>query len=191
MAKEADKAALRKVARLQRRSVDRATVSAAACAILVEMVRDRFRGQIVAGYQPIGTEMNPVGAMVRCHAMGCALCVPVVEGSTRDLMFGRWTPGMRMVRGRFGIAVPAVVEAMVPAVLIVPLLAYDGAGWRLGYGGGYYDRTLACLRSRGEITAIGFAAGSQRIDAVPHACHDQPLDWVVTETGAMKCFPDL
>ncbi len=172
-------------AQARRRGIDGAAVSAAAGTHLVGMIRHRFRGRVVAGYRSIGTEMSPACVMHQCHAMGWVLCVPAVE--EQDLVFGRWVPGMAMVHGQFGIEVPSRVDPVEPEVLIVPLLAYDRAGWRLGYGGGYYDRALARLRSIGSITAIGFAASAQQVEAVPHDGHDQRLDWVATETGVRAC----
>jgi len=89
-----------------------------------------------------------------------------------------------MTDGPFGVSVPAVSELLIPSIIILPLLAYDTHGHRLGYGGGFYDRTLEVLRNHGPILAVGFAYSAQQIDRVPVASTDQPMDAVVTENGA-------
>jgi 5-formyltetrahydrofolate cyclo-ligase len=100
----------------------------------------------------------------------------------RPLAFRHWQPGTTMVRGKFDVECPGEdAEEGVPQVLVVPLLAFDARGRRLGYGGGFYDRTLAALRAAGPVTAIGFAFAAQEFDAVPADATDQPLDVVVTE----------
>ncbi|MCY4258849.1 MAG: 5-formyltetrahydrofolate cyclo-ligase, partial [Rhodobacteraceae bacterium] len=176
----ADKAALRTTSRKTRGRLDHQALSVVISREFVRLVRERFMGASIAGYCAIGTEMNPYDAMVECHAMGCKLCVPVIRKSEKKLVFGHWTPAMDMVIGQFGIAEPVVLDQQVPDVIVLPLLAYDGEGRRLGYGGGYYDRALAELRAVGQVWAIGFAAGGQMVDALPCDMHDQPLDMVVT-----------
>ena len=74
-----------------------------------------------------------------------------------------------------------------PAIIVAPLLAFTRAGGRLGYGGGYYDRTLADLRKAGEVLAVGYAYGAQEVDALPLSPLDQPLDWIVTEREVIRC----
>jgi 5-formyltetrahydrofolate cyclo-ligase len=91
-----------------------------------------------------------------------------------------------MVAGAFGALVPKDAPSLVPRVLIVPLLAFDARGYRLGYGGGFYDRTLELLRAQGEVTAIGFAFAAQWVEAVPTDSFDQPLDVMVTDAGITR-----
>jgi 5-formyltetrahydrofolate cyclo-ligase len=112
--------------------------------------------------------------------------VPVIPGEAQPLVFHRWHPGARMVAGAFGALIPEVAEEVVPEVLIVPLLAFDRAGFRLGYGGGFYDRTLEGLRARGPVAAIGFAFAAQEVDRVPTEPTDQKLDLIVTERGVIR-----
>ena len=138
---------------------------------------------IIAGYRPIRTEIDPTPAMEALHAAGARLCVPVIEAAGRPLKFREWTPGCAMEAGPFGAEVPAAGEWLEPEVLIVPLVGWDREGWRLGYGGGFYDRTLELLRAKRPTLAIGFAYAAQELDAAPREVTDQQLDAVVTETG--------
>jgi 5-formyltetrahydrofolate cyclo-ligase len=124
------------------------------------------------------------------HALarhGHPLALPAMVGRQAPLRFQRWRPGDAMTVHPYGVSQPlSDAEVVTPSVLLVPLLAFDAQGWRLGYGGGYYDRTLAALRSAGVVTAIGIAYDGQRIAAVPHDAHDQRLDAVLTETGLRR-----
>ena len=141
-----------------------------------------FRGQVLAGYRPFRTEIDPLPVMTEWAAHS-PVCLPVVEAPDRPLAFRRWHPDAAMTAGAYGIGIPADGPAMVPDVVIVPVLAFDGAGRRLGYGGGFYDRTLQALRAAGKVLAIGFAYGAQHDPALPHDANDQRLDAVATEAG--------
>ena len=137
----------------------------------------QFQGPL-AGYMPMRTEIDPLPAMaVYAGPVG----VPVIMARATPLRFRLWRPDAVMVAGEFGALIPAEGDWIEPAVLIVPLLAFDARGYRLGYGGGFYDRTLQGLRARGRVTAVGFAFAAQEVDAVPVDAYDQRLDAVVTE----------
>jgi 5-formyltetrahydrofolate cyclo-ligase len=155
----------------------------AACDRLLEALAEH-RGRPVAGYWPMGTEIDPRPALERLAAEG-PVGLPVAAKG-RPLAFRLWRPGEPLVPGGFGTSVPEAVAPMVPEVLIVPLLAFDGRGHRLGYGGGHYDRTLAALRARGPVLAVGFAYAAQRVEALPVEPTDAPLDLVVTEAGVLR-----
>lgn len=148
-----------------------------AAARLTEVL-EGYGGAALAGYWPIQTEIDPRPAM---EAHFGPVGLPVIAGAGLPLLFRRWSPGCLMVPGPYGAEVPDTDEEMVPSVLIVPLLAFDRDGFRLGYGGGFYDRTLEGLRARGPVTAIGFAFAAQEIEEVPIEPTDQPLDLIVTE----------
>jgi 5-formyltetrahydrofolate cyclo-ligase len=137
----------------------------------------------VAGYLPIRSEIDPLPAMLALAGLGYQVCVPVVEGPERPLAFRSWTPGVATERGRFGVEVPVTGAPAEPDVLLVPLVAFDRRGHRLGYGGGFYDRTIAALRARREIQALGFAYAAQQVPAVPDSETDVQLDGIVTERG--------
>lgn len=137
-------------------------------------------GKALSGYIPMRTEIDPLSAMA---AHDGPVCVPVVEGRGLPLRFRRWTPDCAMVTGTFGALIPEAGDWLVPDVLIVPLLAWDRRGYRLGYGGGFYDRTLAALRVPGQRVAVGFAFAAQEVGEVPIDGNDQVLDHLVTEKG--------
>jgi len=137
--------------------------------------------EVVAGYMPIRTEIDPLPALEALHARGTAICMPVVEGPARPLVFRRWVPGAAMEAGAFGAAIPADRVEMIPDLLVTPLLAFDAEGYRLGYGGGYYDRTLARLRALRRTYAVGYAYEGQKVRQVPREPTDQRLDAVVTD----------
>jgi 5-formyltetrahydrofolate cyclo-ligase len=117
---------------------------------------------------------------------GARICVPVIAGEGLPLRFREWSPDCALVDGPFGAAVPAAGEWLEPDTLIAPLLAFDRAGFRLGYGGGFYDRTLEMLRAKRPTRAIGFAYAVQEVDEVPTEPTDQPLDAIVTEAGVIR-----
>lgn len=144
-------------------------------------------GQVIAGFLPIRSEIDPRTAMVALHEAGRRVAVPVVRAPRRPLGFRRWHPGAVLVPGPFGVDVPEQGGWVLPHVLIVPLLAFDATGRRLGYGGGFYDRTLARLRHSREVLAVGFAYGAQECPEVPADGRDARLDAVVTEAG-LRCF---
>ena len=139
-----------------------------------------FVGKPLAGYMPIRTEIDPLPVMAD---WGGPVGVPVIQGTGLPLDFHEWSTDARMVVGPFGAKVPASQKELIPEVLIVPLVAFDDNGYRLGYGGGFYDRTLEKLRGQRKTIAIGFAFSAQRADKVPTEPTDQRLDAMVTELG--------
>lgn len=140
-----------------------------------------FRGVPLAGYMPIRTEIDPRPAMSEAAAHG-PVCIPVIEADGLPLTFAQWEPDTELVPGPFGAQIPAELQWIEPEILVVPLVAFDAHGGRLGYGGGFYDRTLELLRSRRATLAVGFAYDAQQMDALPLEPTDQPLDLVITDT---------
>ncbi len=143
-----------------------------------------YRGVPLSGFMPIRTEIDPTPAMAEACAHG-AVGVPVIIKAGQALKFSRWSPEVPMVAGAFGAMIPEQNDFFEPEILIVPLLAFNLAGGRLGYGGGFYDRTLEMLRAKRSTLAIGFAFAGQETDDVPLEPTDQPLDLIVTETGVI------
>jgi 5-formyltetrahydrofolate cyclo-ligase len=150
------------------------------------------RGAAVSGYWPLAGELDIRPLLHQIHDQGHPIGLPVVQGKGLPLRFRRWSPGMDLVQGSFKVLTPPEGEPeIVPDVLLVPLLAFDRAGYRLGYGGGFYDRTLEKRRHEAHsghpVIAIGMAFAAQETEDLPRGPFDQPLDWIVTEAWARKC----
>jgi 5-formyltetrahydrofolate cyclo-ligase len=147
------------------------------------------RTAVVAGFSAIGEEINPLPLLVRLTEEGHGLGLPEVPGKGLPLLFRVWTPGDATRAAVWGIREPLPsAPALEPDVLLVPLLAFDARGNRLGYGGGFYDRTIARARALRLVVTIGLAFDEQKVDAVPHAGYDQRLDWVLTPAGPVRCW---
>lgn len=185
MTLEQRKTAAREAA-FERRAAAYAAAGPAQSEILCEVIA-RHAGRPVSGYARMRTEIDPTPAMALAARHG-QVGLPVIEAKATPLGFRLWTPETRMAPGPFGASVPAGTGPMEPEVLIVPLLAFDRAGGRLGYGGGFYDRTLAMLRARGPVLAIGYAFAAQEAADLPLEATDEPLDLVVTEREVIA-FP--
>jgi 5-formyltetrahydrofolate cyclo-ligase len=143
--------------------------------------------KIVSAFFPYKSEIDTRPLLGKLAGEGWTTCLPIVIALGEPLIFRRWLPGEPTVPGVWGIPRPTDDAPLLePDVLLVPLMAFDRQGYRLGYGGGFYDRTLEQLRARKTITAIGVAYAAQEIDAVPHGPHDQPLDYVMTERSLFK-----
>jgi len=146
------------------------------------------KGSVVSAFAPMANELRVWPLLRRLAREGHPLALPVMQGKGRALIFRAWKPGDAMAKGVWGIAEPMAERASLePDVVIAPLLAFDARGWRLGYGGGFYDRTLRELRRRKAPIAVGVAYDQQVVDAVPHLDYDQRLEWVLTPSGAIKC----
>jgi len=186
MSVAAAKAAAREAAFARRKAAHAAVDPTAAQGLLAGLLAAETPGTIVSLYDPIRTEIDPRPAIA--GAVGRVRCaLPVIAGKGLPLVFREWWPGAAMETGPFGVAVPAAGGLLVPEVLVVPMLAFDAHGYRLGYGGGFYDRTLAALRARGgRVRAIGFAYAAQRVAELPVDATDEPLDAVVTEAGLLR-----
>ena len=140
-------------------------------------------GAVVSGFWPIGHEIDIRPLLLALHARGHPVVLPETPKRGNPLIFRVWHPGIAMVPERFGTLRPDG-EAREPDFLLVPLLAFDRRGHRLGYGAGYYDRTLAGLPGRFRL---GMAYAAQELDEVPAGPYDEPLDAVATEQGVIFC----
>ena len=134
-------------------------------------------GAVVGGYWPLAGEMDVRALLLALVGRGHSVGLPVTPARGAGLSFRRWRPGAALRAGRFGTLEPADGDRLTPTVLLVPLLAFDRRGRRLGYGGGYYDRTLSASGAR----AIGCAFALQEVDRVPTETHDRVLNAVATE----------
>jgi 5-formyltetrahydrofolate cyclo-ligase len=132
-------------------------------------------------------EADPSILMAHLAAGGVKLAVPRVVGRNAALVFHDYDAGTDLRPGTFGVPEPDPASPRaLPALLLVPLLAFDRTGRRLGYGGGYYDRTLKDLRAKGPLTAVGVAYAGQEVENLPHDDHDECLDMVLTEAGLSR-----
>lgn len=141
---------------------------------------------VVAGFWPMREEIDVLPLLTAVVEVGATAALPVVGARDAALTFRHWRPGMTMEDGPFGTRHPPHTEEEVrPTIVLVPLLAFDRTGGRLGYGGGFYDRTLAALRLTSDILSIGVAYAGQEVPVVPKEWHDEPLDWIATEQGVI------
>jgi 5-formyltetrahydrofolate cyclo-ligase len=138
---------------------------------------------VVSGFWPMGQEIDIRPLLLALHGQGHRIALPVTPKRGEALTFRGWQPGDALIPERFGTMRP-IGEVLVPDVLLIPLLAFDARGGRLGYGGGFYDRTLAALPGRFRL---GCAFAAQQVDSVPVGPYDIRLDAVATENGIIRC----
>jgi 5-formyltetrahydrofolate cyclo-ligase len=184
------KATLRLRARATRGAIPTPARTAAAKSVAEHFFRSvpLRTGEIVAGYWRIKDEMDCQPILIRLMDSFQPVCLPVVLGDDLPLELRLWEQGAALYEAGFGTLAPSELSPQVePDIIIMPLLGFDRRGTRLGYGGGYYDRTLARLGKRPRLVGIAFAA--QELDEVPREAHDVPLDMVVTELGARSFEP--
>ena len=143
---------------------------------------------VIAGYWPIQSEINPFPFLQIFEERGYELALPclVPEGEGFRMIFRRFSMGDELVAGPFGIRQPEDhADEIAPDVVFLPMLAFDARGWRLGYGGGYYDRALARLSAQKAVTAWGIAFSGQQLAEIPFEVHDHPLDGIFTDQGVI------
>jgi 5-formyltetrahydrofolate cyclo-ligase len=183
------KRAARKDAEIVRQQAKQAVPDAA------QLLANHFMKQInlppasiISSYVARGSELDPAPLEHALLKVGHSLCLPVVLAKGYPLAFRRYQPGDVLEPGGFGIPEPLVGVAVVnPTVILVPLLGFDRQGGRLGYGGGFYDRSVALLRRESAVLAIGIGYAAQEMAELPTGRTDAKLDWVVNEREAIKC----
>ena len=162
---------------------------------LIEIFCAHFAGEVdktVAGYLPSGSEADVKPLLTKLNQLGWACLLPVVIAIDEKLIFRKWKPDDSLILSSLGILEPAACQPVgKPNMLLVPLLAFDMEGYRLGYGGGYYDRTLKILRAKAKnqnqkLVVIGICYAGQGIKNVPHNEFDERIDGVITEKGLLK-----
>jgi len=183
------KAALRREAVARREAMPREARAAVADAIAARAFPLALSsGTIVSGFMPLKSEINPLPLMRKLADAGAQLALPAVAGKGKPLIMRAWKFGEPLAAGVWGIREPKRdAPEVAPDILIVPLLAFDRRGHRIGYGAGYYDMTITALRARKPITAVGIAFAAQEIDAVPNTPRDARLDLVLTEREVIDC----
>ncbi|TAK48666.1 MAG: 5-formyltetrahydrofolate cyclo-ligase [Xanthobacteraceae bacterium] len=174
---------LRRAALIRRDAVSGDARAAAAEAVAVRPFPVSVTaGLVVAGYYPIRSEFDPRPLMRRLARRGAKLALPRMERRGAPLVFHAWNERAALVAGPFGILEPAADAPVCgPDIVLVPLAAFDRAGHRLGYGAGFYDRTLLDARAHKSVTAIGLAFAAQEVETVLAGPHDERLDVILTE----------
>ncbi len=184
------KAALRQAALARRQAVDETTREAFATRLALEGVK-LARSAIVrtvAAYWPMPDEPDTRGLLAALNYHEFSVALPVVVAKGHPLLFRKWSPRDLLLEGAFGIMEPSSrLPEVLPDIVFVPLAAFDRRGHRIGFGAGFYDRTLHHLRSVKNILAIGVAFNVQEVEAVPEDPHDEPLDFIMTETDFIAC----
>ncbi len=157
--------------------------------ILSFRVLEHFKRQIpipqkghVAGYSPIKNECSPLPVLEHLHHLHCPLALPVVLKKNHELAFRAWHPGDALEAGLLGIPEPKLeADTVYPSVLLVPMIGFDHRGFRLGHGGGFYDRTIEMLRKSQPILCVGIAYHFQKSENLPSESHDCRMDYIVTD----------
>ena len=158
----------------------RARASLAVSARIFDEVAD-IRREVIGFYWPIKGELDMRQLVATCVSAGATAALPVVVEKNRPVEFHAWTPGCEMTTGFWNVPVPAARDAVAPTLLLAPLLGFDTGCYRLGYGSGYYDRTLAALAPRPLTIGVGFEGG--RLESIHPQPHDIAMDAIVTETS--------
>ncbi len=183
-----DKSALRaELKRRRARAAAQLPKAGEALAARVPNALLELKPAIVAGYVPIGDEIEPGAALYRFRQAGARLALPVIHLQTKALSFRAWDFGQTLKPGPFQIPQPTEeAETLTPDLLLIPLLGWSQEGGRLGWGQGHYDRSLTPLRAAGAVTAVGLGFECQRVWDLPQEPHDEPLDWILTESAAYE-----
>lgn len=187
-----EKSRLRAVA-LQRRAAMGAHARAEASRRAAGWAVDLILAQpvrCVSLFSAIHDEIDPRPLAAALREQGMALALPEVVRLGQPLLFRHWAVDDPLLpKGRYAIPTPAPdAPIVVPDVVMVPLAAYDAEGFRIGYGAGFYDRSLALLRAQGPVRAFGFAFSCQQVARVPRETHDEAVDWMITQDGAVPCM---
>ncbi len=146
-----------------------------------------FGSGTISGFYPFGSEINILPLLEKASENGFTTALPVIVAKNQPLLFRNWKPGDPLIKGVWDIPIPPEqAKQAIPDIVLVPLLGFDDEGFRIGYGGGYYDRTLEQLTKTRKIVSVGLAFAAQYVSYIPHEAHDIPLDWVLTETGPIR-----
>jgi 5-formyltetrahydrofolate cyclo-ligase len=182
-----DKNILRKLASSKRSVVHKLKGSECSKVIantLCDWIKKKYQTYNVGAYLPINTELDLSLTVKGLWSGSIAVSLPVVMSDDKPLVFKSWDSKSILIKGRFGVKVPQFGQTVKPDILLCPLLSYDLDGYRLGYGGGFYDRTIKQLKNSETTISIGCCYSEQLFDGkLPREKHDMPLDGIVTEEG--------
>ncbi len=182
-----DKSTMRRVARAHRKQAQEAAAACGFSQDILEAVGKLTPPRVLAVYCAVGSEIDPSPLALVWPHNNLRLALPVCRLESEPMLFRHWCDGVSLGKDGIGMAVPPpTAEILIPDMVLVPLLAFDKSGGRLGRGGGHYDRTLAVLQLEHKALAIGVAYDAQEVDACPMEAHDRRLDMVVTPTRIFK-----
>jgi len=157
------------------------------CAAWNNHQTDLPKNQIISIYWPLGDELDPLPLLNALHKAGHTMVLPVMLGAEKPLIFKTWQPGDTLKSARFGTKEPTDDKPTLdPDIILAPLLAFDRHGYRLGYGGGFYDRTLEKLRAHKPVSVYGVGFVEQEVELVVRGEYDQPLDGMITPQGMVE-----
>lgn len=143
---------------------------------------------VLAGFWPMATELDLVPLLSELDRQGVTCGLPVVEATATPLIFRKWRTGDELDKGPYGTSHPSDRQDVIePDMLLIPLLGFDLDGARLGYGGGYYDRTIEAMRSHSKVCCVGVGFDGQQVGCIPTGPYDQKMDWIVTPTRVIQC----
>ena len=144
-------------------------------------------GANISAFWPLAEELDTLPLLHALHEQGHQMLLPVMLGAGKPLAFGTWQPGDRLKEAAFKTLEPSDDKArLAPDIMLCPLLAFDRRGYRMGYGGGFYDRSIAQLQQQGELLTIGIAFAAQEVATIPTGEYDMPLDMIVTEKEVIR-----
>lgn len=185
----AEKQKLRRLMKVRLQTIEWQEISIEVVKNLKTYLQNSSKRKRIAGYRPIENEIDIISFLKEWCLKGGSVCLPVVQETNQPLKFYTWTSDTEMETGHYQIQVPKQkINPVVPDIVLIPLTAFDKSGYRLGKGGGYYDRTLQELRKNGSIHAIGLAADVQLLTSTAHSPYDQPLDVVITEKQIYRFY---
>ena len=175
----------KEAAKLRQHEANNHPDAAEKLATYCQLLLNRFGRGVYAAYLPIRSEISPLPLIAALHSTGQKSGMPVTPSEGQPLTFRRWAVGDTIQCGPYGTRQPLESGTpILPDVILAPLLAFDPAGWRLGYGGGFYDRTIADFAARGhQVSVVGVAYDAQKLDRVPVGPFDMPLDAVLCPSG--------
>ncbi len=176
--------AMRREMVARRAAIGEVQHAALSAAIVAQLLAALPCPRVLAFCWPIKHEPDVRAVVDAWSALGARACLPVVVAADAPLAFRHWQVGAPLTPDRYGIPTPSAGDFLVPDLILMPLNGFDAAGYRLGYGGGYFDRTLAALAPRPLAVGVGFEIN--RLASIRPESHDQRLDWIVTEAGAFR-----
>ena len=156
------------------------------CRYIEKFIISREEFKIIATYMPIQTEIDVRPVMSSIRALKRSLCLPVITSEKKPLDFKVWNETTKLIEGKFKVLIPLSDQIVEPDLILCPMLSFDSRGYRLGYGGGFYDRYIEKIEKIKKVVKIGLAFSCQKIKNIPLNQYDKKLDFIVTEKEILK-----